>query len=151
MKIKNLNFIAILFVFAAVFAAHAQTKTKYTPDAEMLKELQKDISVVESKQDWAEMNRQSPVINSNKTRTAYIAAFDIGGDDNNLRDAVVVFEKKSNKFYEIRGLDSPRPIENVKWQSNDVIVFDQWMNPTRGGRYAVNLRTKKLVSFGFLE
>jgi hypothetical protein len=151
MNIKNLKLFGILFVFTAFFASQANAQTKYTVDAEMLKELQKIISVVELSEDWTDLNRQSPVINPNKSRTAYVASSPIDGDNENLREMVVINETKSDKFYEIQGLDSPRPIENIKWQSNDVIVFDQWMNPTRGGRYAVNLKTKKLVAFGFLE
>ncbi len=151
MKLKNLNFIAAIFVFAVVFAAQVNAQTKYTPDAEILKELQKTITVAELSEDWTDLNRQRPINNPNKTRTAYVASFAIDGDSENLREMVIILENKTDKFYEIRGIDSPRPIENVTWQSNDVIVFDQWMSATRGGRYAVNLRTKKLVGFGFLE
>ncbi|MET0753574.1 MAG: hypothetical protein ABWZ66_09380 [Pyrinomonadaceae bacterium] len=97
------------------------------------------------------MERQRPIINANKIREAYIVEFSIDDDDENLRDVIAVRDTRAEKFYEIQGIDSPRPIENVKWQSNEVIVFDQWMNPTRSGRYAVNLRTKKLVGFGFLK
>lgn len=150
---KNLKFIAFLFIFAALFAAqtNAQTKPKYTADKEMLKELQTTITVVESKQDWAKFNRQSPAVNPNKTRSAYVASFAIDGDAENLRDVIVVHDTRTDKFYEIRGLGFPRPLENLVWQSNDVLVFDQWINPNRGGRYAVNIKTKKLTAFGFIE
>ena len=129
----------------------SDTKIKYTPDAEMLKELQKTISVVESKKDWAKFNRQRPIINKNRTRSAYIAGFEINDDTKNLRDVIVVQDAETDKLHEIRGLEFPRPLENLVWQSNDVLVFDQWLNPNRGGRYAVNLKTKKLVGFGFIE
>lgn len=72
MQLRNLNFIAGLFIIAAIFTAQANaqtkkskkipakkaveqtmpggdTKIKYTPDAEMIEELQKTILVVESK------------------------------------------------------------------------------------------------------
>lgn len=151
MKLKNLNFIAILFMFVAVFSTRAQTKTKYTPDAKTLEELQKTISVAALSEDWTNLNEERSVDSPNKARTAYVASFSIGGDSKNVRGLVVILENKTDKFYEIQGLDSPRPIENVRWQSNDIIVFEQWMNARRGGRYAINVRTKKLVGFGFLE
>jgi len=129
----------------------SETPGKYTVDAEMFAELRDKISIVESKQDWAKFNRQRPVVNADRTRSAYIAAFKIEGDAENLRDVIVVRDARADKFYEIRGLDFPRPFENLVWQSNDVLVFDQRLSPRRGGRYAVNLQTGKLVGFGFVE
>ncbi len=41
----------------------------------MLEELQKTIAVVESKKDWAKLNRQRPIVYKNQTRSAYIAKF----------------------------------------------------------------------------
>lgn len=128
-----------------------ETPVKYTADAEMFAELRDKISILESKQDWATFNRQRPIVNADRTRSAYIAAFEIDGAAENLRDVIVVRDARTDKFYEIRGLDFPRPFENLAWQSNDVLIFDQWLNPNRGGRYAVDFRLGKLVAFGTLE
>jgi len=174
MHLRNLICITGLFILASIGSAQAtaQTRTgkqvpvkeradpqtqvsdakiKYTPDAEMLKELRKTISIVESKRDWAKFNRQRPITNKNRTRSAYLAGFKIEDDIDNLLEVIVVSDAGTNKFYEIRGFAFPRPMENLVWQSNEVLVFDQWLNPNRGGRYAVNLKTKKLVAFGFIE
>ena len=150
-NLREIMKISLLTLLVAAFAFAANAQTKYTPDAATLKEMQKTISIVESKKDWAQFNRQSPTINPNKTRSAYIASFAIAGDAENLMDVIVVHDKPTDKFYEIRGLDFPRPFENLTWKSNDVLVFDQWINPNRGGRYAVNIKTKKLTAFGFIE
>lgn len=126
-------------------------KISYTPDADLLKEMQEQISVVESKKDWMQFNRQRPIVSRSGNRSADIAQFAIEPGGEALIDVIVVYEKASDKFYEIRGFDFPRPFEDLKWTDDDTLQFDQWVNPTRGGRYRVNLKTGKIVSAGYLE
>jgi len=126
-------------------------KIKYEPDADLLKEMQAQITVVESKKDWARFNRQSPIINKNGTRSAYLAQFAIDADKENLIDVIVVRDAAADKFYEIRGFDFPRPFEQLKWISNDTIEFEQWVNPHNGGRYQVNVQTGKLVAASYVR
>lgn len=131
----------------------AGDKIVYEADAEMLRNLQGKVRVVESKQDWTEFNRQSPSVNPARTRTAYTAKFPIEADAENLMDVVVVHDAGDDKFYEIRGIeDFPwRPLSDLKWISNDVLQFEQWVNPNNGGRYRVNLKTGKLVAAGYVR
>jgi len=126
-------------------------KIKYEPDTDLLKEIQEQITIVESKKDWARFNRQSPKINKSGTRAAYIAQFAIDSDKENLIDVIVVHNSEDDKFYEIRGFDFPRPFDELKWTSDDVLEFEQWVNPHNGGRYAINLRTGKIVAAGYLR
>ncbi|HEX9961264.1 MAG TPA: hypothetical protein VGB00_10050 [Pyrinomonadaceae bacterium] len=126
-------------------------KIKYEPDAGLLREMQAQISVVESKKDWKRFNRQSPAVNKSGGRSAYIAQFAIEPGDEALLDVIVVYEKSSDKFYEIRGFDFPRPFGGLKWTSDDVLQFEQWANPRNGGRYAVNVKTGKVVSAGYVR
>ena len=179
MQLKNLNFIAVIFVCAAIFTATAngqitkskkaptkkaikqtikqtmksdEPKIKYTPDRGMLRELQSKVSVVESKKNWAKFNRQRPISNAQQTRSAYIAEFNEKTDDVEYSlEVIVVSDAATGKFYEIRGVEFPRPLENIRWLSNDVLIFDQWLNPHRGGRYTVDFKTGELVNFGFIE
>jgi hypothetical protein len=123
-------------------------KIKYEPDGGLLKEMRSQISVVESKKDWKQFNRQSPAVNKSGTRSAYIAQFAIEPGGEALIDVIAVYEKSSGKFYEIRGFDFPRPFGALKWTSDDVLQFEQWVNPTNGGRYAVNVQTGEIVSAG---
>ncbi len=91
-------------------------------------------------------------MNPNRTRSAsYIAGFAIDGDAENLRDVIVVSDAATGKTFEICGLEFPRPLENIKRQTDDALVFDQWMNPNFGGRYAGSFNTGKLVAYGIIE
>jgi hypothetical protein len=107
--------------------------------------------VVESKKDWRQFNRQRPAVSKPGNRSAYIAQFAIEPGGDALLDVIVVYEKSSDRFYEIRGFDFPRPFVELKWTSDDVLQFEQWINPTSGGRYAVNLKTGKIVSAGYVR
>lgn len=128
-------------------------KIIYEPDADLLREMQEKVRVVESKKDWARFDRQAPIVNSGKNRSAYIAQFKMENDADAMLDVIVVHDKGSDKFYEIRGVeDFPwRPFSEIKWISNDVLQFEQWVNPNNGGRYQVNLKTGKVVAAGYVR
>ena len=134
-------------------AKQSVEKIVYESDAELLREIQNKVEIVESKKDWAKLDRQSPFANSSKTRTAYIAQFAIAEDAENLKDVIVVQTAGDKKFYEIHGFDdfSARPFSNIKWISDDVLQFEQWVNPTNGGRYRVNLKTGKAVAASYVR
>lgn len=129
----------------------ANDNIEYAPDADLLKEMQAQITIVESKKDWKQINRQSPTVNKPGSRSAYVAQFAIEENNEALIDVIVVYEKSSDKFYEIRGFDFPRPFEELKWTSNDILDFEQWVNPHNGGRYAVNVKTGKIVRAGYVR
>jgi hypothetical protein len=167
------NFRRVFLAFAAgvfVFGNYAEAQTKrpprkpaeqitkrmkdaikYEPDAALLREMQAQISVVESKKDWKQFNRQSPAVNKSGNRSAYIAQFAIDESGEAMIDVVVVYEKSRDRFYEIRGFDFPRPFERLKWTGDDVLQFEQWVNPTSGGRYTINVQTGKVVSAGYVR
>lgn len=126
-------------------------KIEYQPNADLLKKMQAQISVVESKKDWARFNRQSPIVNKSGTRSAYIAQFAIDADKENLIDVIVVNDSAANKFYEIRGFDFPRPFDRLKWIGEDTLEFEQWVNPSNGGRYQVNIQTGKVIAAGYVR
>ena len=132
-----------------------QTSDKiiYEPDAEMLREMQSKVKVIESKQDWAKFDRQSPIVNPSKTRSAYVAQFKTAAETNATLDVIVIYDSATDKFYEIRGIeDFPwRPFSDFKWISDDALEFDQWINPTNGGRYRVNVKTGKIVAAGYVR
>lgn len=129
------------------------SKIVYEPDAEMLRNLREKVRVTESKQDWTEFNRQSPAVNLSKTLSAYTAKFKMEDNPEILFDVVVVHDSKTDKFYEIRGIeDFPgRPLSDFKWISNDVLQFEHWVNPKNGGRYQVNLKTGKIIAAGYIR
>jgi len=129
----------------------ANDKIEYAPDADLLKKMQVQIMVVKSKKDWKQFNRQRPIVNKSGSRSAYIVEFAIEENNKAMIDVIVIYEKSSDKFYEIRGFDFPRPFDELKWTSNDVLEFEQWVNPHNGGRYMVNLKTGKVVSAGYVR
>jgi hypothetical protein len=121
-KIPLLLAVAMLCVLAAVANAQKVVRVKatgparpgpvqqdhrivYEPNAELLRELKKKVRVVPSKQEWKEFNRQSPVSNAPRTRTAYTAKFAIQAGGDGMLEVVVVHDGKADRFYEIRGLD----------------------------------------------
>ncbi len=118
-------------------------KIEYAPDADLLKKMKAQITVVESKKDWKRFNRQRPIVNKSGNRSAYIAQFAIEPGGEALIDVIIVYEKLKDKFYEIRGFDFPRPFDELKWTSDDALEFEQWINPRNGGRYTVNLKSGK--------
>lgn len=130
-----------------------EDKIIYEPDAELLETLRTKVTVVESKKDWTQFNRQRPIGNSDGTRAAYVAQFKVKDEPDAFTDVIVVYEKASDKFYEIRGIDDfPwRPFDAIKWRNADVLEFEQWVNPNNGGRYAVNLKTGKIVAAGYVR
>lgn len=129
----------------------ANDKIEYAPDAGLLKEMQAQITVVESKKDWAQFNRQSPTTNKSGNRAAYIAQFAIDADKENLIDVIVINDSATDKFYEIRGFDFPRSFDELKWIGEDTLEFEQWVNPHNGGRYRVNVQTGKVVAAGYVR
>lgn len=131
----------------------ADDKIIYEPDAELLATLKTKVSVVESKKDWAEFNRQRPVNNRDASRSAYVARFKMKDEPDALFDVIIVYENSSGKFFEIRSIeDFPwRPFSEIKWTSSDVVEFEQWVNPNNGGRYAVNVKTGKIVRAGYVR
>ncbi|MDQ3064457.1 MAG: hypothetical protein M3R14_16570 [Acidobacteriota bacterium] len=126
-------------------------KVRYDADADLLKAMQEQFKIVESKKDWTQLNRQSPATSKNKIRSAYIAQFEIEAGTNAMIDVIVVHDSSTDKFYEICGFDFPRPFDNLIWINDDTLQFDQWINPQRGGRYQVNLKTGKIVAAGYLQ
>jgi len=126
-------------------------KIRYESDANLLKEMQAQITVVESKKDWVRFNRQSPIVNKSGTRSAYIAQFAIDANEENLIDVIIINDSATDKFYEIRVFDFPRPFDELKWIGDDTLEFEQWVNPHNGGRYRVNLKTGKVVAAGYVR
>jgi len=176
-SINKLNFlrqaIFALFIGLVVFGIFAEAQTKrpknngakstkqaikqirdkvsYDADADLLKAMREQVKIVESKKDWKQFNRQNPATSKNKIRSAYIAQFEIEAGSGAMIDVIVVHDSSTDKFYEIRGFDFPRPFNDLIWINDDTLQFDQWVNPQRGGRYQVNLKTGKIVAAGYLQ
>ncbi len=130
-----------------------EDKIIYEPDAELLETLRAKVTVVESKKDWAQFNRQRPIGNSDGTRTAYVAQFKMKDEPDALFDVIIFSDAATGKTYEIRGIDefAWRPFDEIKWTSADVLEFEQWVNPHNGGRYAVNVKTGKIERAGYVR
>lgn len=58
-----------------------------------------------------------------------------------------VAERKTGKTFEIRGLPFEwRPFSDLVWQNRHTLVFDRWSQPHFGVHYAVNVKSKRLVT-----
>jgi hypothetical protein len=128
-------------------------KISYEPDAALLRGLQEKVEIIESEQDWEELNEQSALINPARTRTAYTAEFKMENEREAMIEVIVIADKTSGEMFEIRGFDDfPwRPFSDFKWITNDILQFEQWVNPSNGGRYRINLKTGKIVAAGFVR
>lgn len=128
-------------------------KISYEPDAGLLGELQEKVQIIESEQNWAQFNRQSATLNPARTRTAYTAQFKMKNEPDAMLEVVIIADQKSGEMFEVRGFDdfSSRPFSDFKWITNDILQFEQWVNPNNGGRYRINLKTGKLVAAGFVR
>jgi hypothetical protein len=140
-------------VMVALAASGVPAQTSYEPDAAFFKQLSEKVRVVESKRDWVQFDRQAPTANAGRSRIAYTATFRIKNDVSSTVDIVVVHERSSDKFFEIRGIeDFPwRPFNGLKWIDKDTLQFDQWVNPNNGGRYRVNFKSGKLTAAGYIR
>lgn len=119
---------------------------KYISDPNLLRQMQSLVKIVESKQAWTRFDRQLPIVNKARSRSAYIAEFAGAADGDGAVEVIVVHEKSSGRFYEVRGFELfSRPFDRLMWRNDDELQFDQWITPHNGGRYVVNLRTGKVV------
>lgn len=60
---------------------------------------------------------------------------------------VVVEETSTTKTYELQApsFTPTRPFSDFFWESDEVLVFDQWNQPHHGVHYVVNVKTKELL------
>ena len=132
-----------------------QTREKigYEPDADLLRELQEKVQIIESNQEWTKFNRQSATFNPARTRTAYTAQFKMENEPDAMLDVIIIADKESGEMFEVRGFDDfPwRPLSGFKWITNDIFQFEQWVNPGNGRRYQINLKTSKVVAAGYVR
>src|SRR2546422_2293192 len=83
------------------------------------------------------MKKENLVTNRSRTYDA----FTVSGT------RLFVAERKTGKIFEARGLPLEwRPFSDLGWKDNQTLVFDRWSQPHFGVHYALNVRSKNLVS-----
>ena len=83
------------------------------------------------------MKRENLVTNRSRTYDA----FTVSGT------RLFVSERKTRKIFEARGLPLEwRPFSDLAWKDDQTLVFDRWSQPHYGVHYALNVRSKSLVS-----
>lgn len=83
--------------------------------------------------------RESSTVNQEMTFQAFFAC------DQGCR--VLVEELATGQTHELQAPSfAPwRPSSDPVWVTNDILVFDQWMQPHHGVHYAVDVRARKLI------
>ncbi len=82
------------------------------------------------------------VTNANRTRQAFSVYFP-GAE---ISDRLFVTDLTSHEALEITGIPLPhRPISNLTWETENIVVFERWSQPHYGWRYKIDCKAKKLV------
>ncbi len=101
-----------------------------------VRDIAPDFSLIETPHEEG-MKRENLVTNRSRTYDA----FTVSGT------RLFVAERKTRKIFEARGLPLEwRPFSDVAWKNNQTLVFDRWSQPHYGVHYALNVRSKSLVS-----
>jgi len=100
-------------------------------------------------------DRSSLVRNPAKTREAFILCIPATKGSELCDMLVFVKDLAAKTTYVITGepdlMERNRPIDNLKWLSNDVLSYERWAQPHFGHRYAVNMKLRKQTAAYFLK
>ena len=96
------------------------------------------------------LERSSLVTNRAKTRKAYVLCVPATKGVGKCDSLVFVKDMATQTIYLISGepggFERYRPVDSLKWVTNDVLSFERWTGPHFGHRFVVNLRSKKQVA-----
>ncbi|CAN5479052.1 hypothetical protein BH10ACI2_BH10ACI2_17410 [soil metagenome] len=96
------------------------------------------------------LERTSLVTNRAKTRKAYVLCVPDKKGAGGCDSFVFVTDIASKTVYVIMGepdkIEHYRPIDELKWLTNDTVSYERWTGPHFGHRYVVNIKTKKQIA-----
>ncbi|MEP6787487.1 MAG: hypothetical protein ABJB40_03590 [Acidobacteriota bacterium] len=93
------------------------------------------------------LERSSLVTNRAKTRKAYVLCVPATKGTGKCDSLVFVKDLVTQTIYLISGepggFERYRPVDSLKWMTNDVLSFERWTGPHFGHRFVVNIKLKK--------
>jgi len=96
------------------------------------------------------LERSSLVTNRAKTRKAYVLCVPATKGVGKCDSLVFVKDMATQTIYlvsgEPGGFERYRPVDSLKWVTNDVLSFERWTGPHFGHRFVVNLKSKKQIA-----
>ncbi len=141
---------ALLSVIVAVgVVTPAAAQTKRHPHGRLQNDLltkMQDVMMLAETKTKANAKRANVARNASGTYEAFTLDVPTEGDENNLREAIFVEDKRQRKIYELKGFDFPRPFADLAWSNNNTLIFDQWMQPHSGVHYGVDVSRNKLIA-----
>ena len=92
-------------------------------------------------------DRTSLVTNRAKTRKAYVLCVPVKKGTDGCNSLVFVTDVATKTVYVITGepdkSERYRPVDDLKWLTNDTFSYERWTGPHFGHRYVFNIKTKK--------
>ena len=84
----------------------------------------------------------------NKVRQAFVFCVPSGSKEvPSCLHRVFVTDLGTDETYEITGeelfVEANRPVDNLKWTSNDTLIYERWTGPHFGHRYVIDFKQKK--------
>jgi hypothetical protein len=140
MKVYRRQFIvlvfAVLLVLPSALRAQVPKAHRHLGNMEsMVAEIATDFSMVET---TLEKGAVRDNVVKNKSRTFEAFTVDL--------TQIFVKDLKTGKIYEIKGLPAEwRFFADLTWATNQILMFDRWVQPRYATHYAVNVVRKKLL------
>lgn len=93
------------------------------------------------------LERSTLVSNKAKTRNAFVLCVPVPNVPKQCDALVFVKDIATNTTYVITGepggYERYRPVDDLKWVTNDVLSFERWTDPHFGHRFVFNVKLKK--------
>lgn len=143
----------ITFVTAALAllcAANAYSQIKAVTDRELANVLSMDKNEPDPKlkiELTSGLERSTLVSNKAKTRSAYVLCVPVKKTPEQCDALVFVKDLVTKTIYVITGepggFERYRPVDELKWVTDDVLSFERWTGPHFGHRFVFNVKLKK--------
>lgn len=106
-----------------------------------------DFTVVETKLPSDPTQLRETTSNQSAIFKAAIACVPVPESPGQCQDKILVERSDTGQVIELQSecLLPWRPFSNLVWKQQEILVFDQWINPGFGYRYAVNVSEGKLI------
>lgn len=105
-----------------------------------------DFRLVPTRLTFAAMQLNETANNHSNTLRATIACIPLPETPEQCQDRLFVERRKTGQVFELKTecFLPWRPISNLRWNTDSILVFDQWANPHFGHHYAVNMANAAL-------
>ena len=112
-----------------------------------------DFRIVQTRLAFRSMQLNETVSNQTNSFRAAIACITLPGTPAQCQDRIFVETRKTGKVVELKSecFLPWRPISNLRWNTDSILAFDQWVNPHFGHHYAVNMVNGKLIEVSSLK